>query len=70
MTGSSGRQRVQEECFDKYRIAVAPSSLMDAFDGLTSASFEQIRNLRQQNEKLLQARGLLLPRIMDGRISI
>ena len=32
--------------------------------------FEQISRLDQQNEKLAQARDLLLPRLMNGEIAV
>ena len=70
MTGSSGRQRVQEECFDEYVVAVPPRSIMAAFDKFASHCFFQIKNLRRQTELLLRARDLLLPRLMDGRIEV
>ena len=70
MTGSSGRQRVQEECFDKFRLALPPQKLLIEFDDIASMCFGQSRNLRRQNEMLTKARDLFLPRLMDGRISI
>jgi type I restriction enzyme, S subunit len=32
--------------------------------------FKQIGNLDQQNQKLAQARDLLLPRLMNGEIAV
>jgi len=32
--------------------------------------FAQLRNLRQQNQKLRAARDLLLPRLMSGEIAV
>ena len=70
MIGSSGRQRVQETCFNEFVVAVAPRSIMDEFNGFVSSFFRQIKNLRKQNERLVSARDLLLPRLMDGRIEV
>jgi type I restriction enzyme S subunit len=70
MIGSSGRQRVQASCFDRYMIAVPPSNLAALFEESVQSLFEQIGNLDQQNQKLAQARDLLLPRLMNGRIVV
>jgi type I restriction enzyme S subunit len=70
MIGSSGRQRVQEECFNEFIVALAPRSIMAEFDNFASYCFLQIRNLREQNERLVRSRDLLLPRLMDGRIPV
>ncbi|MGH7098110.1 MAG: restriction endonuclease subunit S [Stellaceae bacterium] len=70
MIGSSGRQRVQPNCFDRYRVPIPPPVLASVFDDQVSAMFEQIRNLDQQNQKLAQARDLLLPRLMNGEIAV
>ena len=70
MTGSSGRQRVNDSCFDDYVVALPPDSLLSMFDEVANAYFEQARLLFQQNQTLIRARDLLLPRLMDGRIAV
>ncbi len=70
MIGSSGRQRVQPSCFDRYVIAVPPQFLTEIFDESVGKLFRQIGNLDQQNQKLAQARDLLLPRLMKGEIPV
>ena len=70
MIGSSGRQRVQPSCFDRYQIAVPPHALATLFDEAAGNLFEQVANLDQQNQKLGQARDLLLPRLMNGEIAV
>jgi type I restriction enzyme S subunit len=69
MTGSSGRQRVQVSSFDEYKVVLPPKHLIELFDEIVSKNFEQIRVLTEQNDKLNQARDLLLPRLMNGEIS-
>ncbi|MGN6704966.1 MAG: restriction endonuclease subunit S [Rhodanobacter sp.] len=69
MIGSSGRQRVQASCFDRYMIAVPPGNLATLFDESVRPLFEQIGNLDQQNQELAQARDLLLPRLMSGELA-
>jgi type I restriction enzyme, S subunit len=70
MIGSSGRQRVQDSCFDRYRLAIPPKLLATVFDETVGPMFDQIGNLDQANRKLAQARDLLLPRLMNGEITV
>ena len=51
-------------------ILIPPRDLIVRFDKIVTPSFDQIGNLGIQNERLRQARDLLLPRLMDGRIEI
>jgi type I restriction enzyme, S subunit len=67
---SSGRQRVQPSCFDRYLVPIPPPRLATIFDDTVSHFFGQIANLHAQNQKLSQARDLLLPRLMSGEIAV
>ena len=70
MIGSSGRQRVQPSCFDRYGVPVPSSTVANLFDEATEPMFEQINRLDQQNQKLAEARDLLLPRLMSGELAV
>lgn len=70
MTGSSGRQRVQNSCFDKYAVPLPPNSILDEFVEVVQNNFDQIRNLMAQNARLAQARDLLLPKLMSGELTV
>jgi type I restriction enzyme S subunit len=70
MVGSSGRQRVQESCFEKFMVYVPPRPLLSLFSGAAEPVFQQIKVLHAQNQKLRTARDLLLPRLMSGEISV
>lgn len=70
MIGSSGRQRVQESCFEKFMMFVPPPSLLRLFSEFATPVFEQIKTLHAQNQKLRAARDLLLPRLMSGEIAV
>jgi type I restriction enzyme, S subunit len=70
MIGSSGRQRVQDSCFDRYRVAIPPPIIASVFDEMVAMIFEQIGKLDQTNQKLSQARDLLLPRLMNGEVAV
>lgn len=70
MIGASGRQRVQESCFEKFLVLVPPKTLLDAFQGFARPIFHQIRILDSQLKKLRAARELLMPRLMSGEIQV
>jgi len=70
MIGASGRQRVQESCFEKFLILVPSRSLLKLFGESAEPVFEQIKILHAQNQKLRAARDLLLPRLMNGEIAV
>ncbi len=70
MIGSSGRQRVQESCFDKFLVLIAPRTLLDVFTDAARPMFRQVKTLHSQNQKLRAARDLLLPRLMSGEIAV
>ena len=70
MVGSSGRQRVQESCFEKFLVLVPPPLLLQLFSEFAEPTFEQIKTLHAQNQKLRAARDLLLPRLMSGEITV
>jgi len=70
MIGSSGRQRVQESCFEKFLVYVPPHSLLRMFSEYAEPAFLQIKNLAAQNQKLRTARDLLIPRLMSGELAV
>lgn len=69
MIGASGRQRVQESCFEKFLVWIPPSTILDVFTDSVQPMFAEIRNLTLQNQKLRAARDLLLPKLMNGEIA-
>lgn len=70
MVGSSGRQRVQESCFEKFLVLVPPHSILEQFTDFARPAFQQIKGLHSQNQKLRAARDLLLPKLMSGEIAV
>jgi type I restriction enzyme S subunit len=70
MTGASGRQRVNEECFDDFLVPRPPKSLRLQFDEVAGSVFDQISNLMRQNQQLAHARDILLPRLMSGEVAV
>jgi len=70
MVGSSGRQRVQESCFEKFLVLIPPSTLLTLFVDSVRPQFRQIKTLHAWNQKLRAARDLLLPRLMSGQVAV
>jgi len=64
MTGATGRQRVQEKCFDAISIAQPPHEWLDRFSAIVTPSFHLIHNLHHQTMNLRRTRDLLLPRLL------
>lgn len=70
MTGASGRQRVQDQCFDNFLVKVPPESLRARFTEVVRPMVEQIRLLSRQSEHLQRTRDLLLPRLISGKLPV
>jgi type I restriction enzyme, S subunit len=70
MSGATGRQRVQEQCFDDFQIAQPPRALLDQFSAIVGPSFRLIYKLHLQIQNLRRTRDLLLPRLLSGRVKL
>src|ERR1039458_6024195 len=70
MSGATGRQRVQEQCFDDFQIAQPPRALLDRFPAIIAPSFLLIYKLHLQIQNLRRTRDLLLPRLLRGQVRI
>jgi len=70
MTGASGRQRVQEECFSFFLVKTPPPELRGNFSEITRPHFLQIHLLSRQIDQLKKTRDLLLPRLLSGKLSV
>ena len=70
MTGASGRQRVQERCFDDFKITHPPHALLNRFSGIVEPSFRLIQELYLQTHNLRRTRNLLLPRLLSGQVEL
>ena len=70
MSGATGRQRVQEKCFENFMIAQPPSGLLERFSEAIAPSFQMVQKLHLQIQNLRQTRDLLLPRLMSGQINL
>lgn len=70
MTGASGRQRVQDQCFDNFLVKVPPETLRQRFTEVVRPMVEQIRVLCRKSEHLQRTRDLLLPRLISGKLPV
>ena len=70
MTGASGRQRVQEQCFTQFLVKTPPPDLREKFTSVVRPMVSQIHILSTQCEALRQTRDLLLPRLISGKLSV
>jgi type I restriction enzyme S subunit len=70
MIGASGRQRVQNECFDNYWLAKPPEQILNMFSEIVSPSFRIIQVLTDKNANLRRTRDLLLPRLISGELDV
>jgi type I restriction enzyme S subunit len=70
MSGATGRQRVQERCFEGYLIAQPSRTLLDRFSAIVGPSFRLIYKLHLQIKNLRRTRDLLLPRLLSGQINL
>jgi type I restriction enzyme, S subunit len=70
MIGASGRQRVQEGCFDCFIVKTPPKDLMDHFSAVVKPLFFKIKVSFDANKILKQTRDRLLTRLISGKLSV
>jgi len=71
MVGSSGRQRVQNACFDDYYLALPDNeSILENFRELTSPKFNKMSLNKTEISNLSKLRDVLLPKLMSGELDI
>jgi type I restriction enzyme S subunit len=70
MSGATGRQRVQEECFEKFLIAQPDAETLRRFQELTKPMFDLVNNLAVRNGNLRRTRDLLLPKLISGQVEL
>ncbi len=70
MTGASGRQRVQESCFDKFLFAHPNRDTIETFSRIVSPMFRSIQVFSGKNDNLRRTRDLLLPKLISGEVDV
>jgi type I restriction enzyme S subunit len=51
-------------------VLIPADTMLRAFDEFAADAFAQVKKLESQNQKLRQARDLLLPRLMNGELAV
>ncbi|WLQ14250.1 restriction endonuclease subunit S [Hahella aquimaris] len=71
MIGSSGRQRVQNACFDSYYL-VAPreDQILMIFDKQCEPYFKKMSIMARESSNLGKLRDTLLPKLLSGQLQI
>jgi type I restriction enzyme S subunit len=71
MTGSTGRQRVDNSCFDNFLMAIPNSNeVLHQFSLQTSTYFRQISHNTEQIRTLTALRDTLLPKLLSGEVEV
>jgi type I restriction enzyme S subunit len=70
MIGSSGRQRVQNSCFDHYYVAVPPKKEINFLSTEFERYFSMIKANSEEIQSLTATRDYLLPRLLSGDVRV
>lgn len=68
--GATNQKELNRARIREIEVKLPPKIIMEEFHNFTSSVANQILILIQQNNKLIEARDLLLPRLMNGSISV
>jgi len=58
------------DTFKRIPFLIPEGRVVEVFEGLVEPMFQQVENLLLQNQKLRDARDILLPRLMSGEIKV
>lgn len=67
---STSHQRISPQQVDDHFVPLATKEVRDAFDELAEPALDQIVSLRKMIARLSEARDLLLPRLVTGKLDI
>jgi type I restriction enzyme S subunit len=70
MSGTSGRQRIQNDVLSQFLVAVPNEPIAKAFSELVMTIHESIREGHLQVSTLSELRDTLLPRLISGRVDL
>ncbi|WP_374327240.1 restriction endonuclease subunit S [Azonexus sp.] len=70
MSGTSGRQRVQNDVLGRFMIALPDTSIAEAFGAQVLAIQQKIAENHQQAQTLATLRDTLLPRLISGQLRL
>ncbi|WEB81028.1 restriction endonuclease subunit S [Vagococcus lutrae] len=69
-SSGSARDFYRKDLFKTAKINLPSQSVLRSFASLTMPIFEQINALIVENDRLTRTRGVLLPKLMSGEISV
>jgi len=70
MSGATGRQRVQEKCFDNFHFAHPDPKTLSEFASFMQPVFRSVFTLAKKNANLRNTRDLLLPKLISGQLDV
>ena len=70
MSQGAAQTNISQDTLRKVNILMPDEIFINKFLKIAEPMYEQIKNLQYQNQKLAQARDLLLPRLMSGEIEV
>ncbi|NMG03358.1 restriction endonuclease subunit S [Azoarcus taiwanensis] len=70
MSGTSGRQRVQNDILGRYPIAVPSTNVAEAFASIVDALWQRVAANNRQAQTLATLRDTLLPRLISGQLRL
>ncbi|MBV4474679.1 restriction endonuclease subunit S [Pseudomonas botevensis] len=70
MSGTSGRQRVQNDVLGRYPVVIPTKEVADAFEAIVSSIQQKITANQDQVKTLTQLRDTLLPRLISGKLRL
>lgn len=70
MAGTTGRQRVPNDCFANYHIAVPDAETAQAFGRFATGCLNLMRARDAESQTLAELRDTLLPKLLSGEIGV
>lgn len=70
MTGTSGRQRVQADSLEHFRLPQAPAPVAEAFGRAVKPLFARSSTATRQSRTLAALRDALLPKLISGELRV
>ena len=64
------QQKVSQQNLKKVPAIIPSKEVLSAFDKLIQPIFAQIRNIRDENARLVELRDTLLPKLMSGELDV
>lgn len=70
MAGTSGRQRVPNDCFGAYKLVKPSAQVVDAFGKQATLFMRQIKAQDEASKTLASLRDALLPKLLSGELVV